>query len=220
MSTPSTGTCGEDGTCVRLGIFGGTFDPIHFGHLSAAEQVREQLNLSKVIFVPTGEPVFKKDAEVSPAHDRLAMLRLATASNPYFEVSSMEIDRQGLTYTIDTLRELRNSYPATVSFFFITGADAMVTIPQWKDADQFFRYARFVAITRPGHPIDEAEKAQLRDCSLSVEYLEVPAFQISSSFIREQASQGRSIRYVTPEPVQDYIADHKLYAPFASAKTR
>ena len=204
---------GCDGEPARLGIMGGTFDPIHIGHLACAEQAREAFSLDAVIFVPAGVPVFKKDRAVTPAADRLAMCRLAVASNPAFDVSALEIERGGDTYTVDTLRELRAHYPENVELFFITGADAVYHIVQWRESAAIANLARLIAVTRPGYVLSEERKRFIEASgSFAIDYLEVTALAISSSDLRQRVSCGRSIRYLTMQSVHDYIRDAGLYA--------
>ena len=204
---------GRDGGPARLGIMGGTFDPIHIGHLACAEQAREAFSLDAVIFVPAGVPVFKKDRAVTPAADRLAMCRLAVASNPAFDVSALEIERGGDTYTVDTLRELRAHYPENVELFFITGADAVYHIVQWRESAAIANLARLIAVTRPGYVLSEERKRFIEASgSFAINYLEVTALAISSSDLRQRVSCGRSIRYLTMQSVHDYIRDAGLYA--------
>ena len=191
---------------------GGTFDPIHFGHLVAAEEALVQFNLDKVIFMPTGSPAAKVQAEVSAAEHRYLMTVLATAGNPDFDVSRMEVDREGLTYTIDTLRALRETYGPAAELFFITGADAVWEIVEWKDAADVAGLATFIAATRPGYDLDEArashDEAQTR---FMIEYIEVPALAISSTDLRSRVKARRPIRYLTPDSVVSYIEKHGLY---------
>ena len=189
----------------RVGVMGGTFDPIHHGHLVAASEVAARFNLDEVVFVPTGAPSFKQDQEVTEAEHRYLMTVIATASNPQFTVSRVDIDRTGLTYTVDTLRDLKNQRPDD-ELFFITGADAIAQILSWKDADHLFDMARFVAVTRPGHKIDVGGLPQDR-----VEVLEVPAMAISSTDCRERTRNGLPVWYLVPDGVVQYIAKHGLY---------
>ena len=140
----------------RLGIMGGTFDPIHYGHLVAAEQAFDDLSLDVVVFMPAGRPAFKLDKKVTSGEDRYAMTLLATSDNPHFLASRFEVDREGVTYTADTLRLLRGLYPANVEFYFITGADAITEIVAWRDAEDIARLAHLVAATRPGYDLDRA----------------------------------------------------------------
>ncbi len=196
----------------RLGIMGGTFDPIHYGHLVTAEQAREALDLDLVLFMPAGRPAFKLDEDVSDAEDRYAMTILATAANSAFDASRFEIDREGVTYTIDTLRALREYYPDNVKLFFITGADAILDLATWHDAEGMAKLATFIAATRPGYDIDQA-RARLTNSGVAfdVRYIEIPALAISSTNIRERVSRGKSVRYLTSESVIGYIRKNGLY---------
>ena len=196
----------------RLGIMGGTFDPIHHGHLVAAEQAFDDLTLDLVVFMPAGNPAFKQGRDVTSAEDRYAMTLLATADNPHFVASRFEIDREGVTYTSDTLRLLRGLYPPNVEFYFITGADAIAEIVSWRDADQIARLAHLVGATRPGYDLDRAWDA-IADSGLEfdVTYLSVPALAISSSYLRERVRAGQSLRYLTPDSVTGYLHKHALY---------
>ena len=203
---------GADGAPARLGIMGGTFDPIHIGHLATAEQAREAYGLDAVVFVPAGNPVFKKHRRVTPAADRLALCRLAVASNPAFCVSALEIERGGDTYTVDTLRELRAHYPDNVELFFITGADAVAHIVKWRESAAIADLAHLIAVTRPGYALTAERKREIEDeGSFDVSYLEVTALAISSSDLRARLREGRSIRYLTMQSVRDYIMEHGLY---------
>ncbi len=196
----------------RLGIMGGTFDPIHYGHLVTAEQAREALELDLVLFMPAGSPAFKQDRRVSDAEDRYAMTLLATAANAAFDASRFEIDRPGVTYTIDTLRALRSYYPDNVKLFFITGADAIMDLLTWHDAAAMASLATFIAATRPGYDIDQAsERVAASGVPFDVRYIEIPALAISSTNIRERVSRGKSVRYLTSESVIGYIRKNGLY---------
>jgi len=202
----------DPNTLFRLGIMGGTFDPIHIGHLACAEQVRENLNLDAVIFIPAGVPVYKKHLSVTPAHHRFEMCRLACGSNPLFDASSIEIDRVGDTYTVDTLRELRAYYPDNVELYFITGADAVFHIIQWHESSAIADLANFIAVTRPGYALSDEQKSALeRHSRFSITYTEVTALAISSSDLRLRVKEGKSIRYLTMQCVSDYIINHGLY---------
>lgn len=185
---------------------GGTFDPIHLGHLVAASEVAHRFGLNEVIFVPTGQPWQKADRHVSPARHRHAMTLIATAADPRFTVSTVDIDRAGPTYTVDTLRELRSMLGPQRPLAFITGADALNQILTWRDHDEVLRLARLIGVSRPGHaltapPLPEA----------SVSLIEVPALAISSSDIRARVAAGRPIRYLVPDGVDHYIAKTGLY---------
>jgi len=190
----------------RIGIVGGTFDPIHHGHLVAASEVADRFALDEVVFVPTGQPWQKTDVKVSPAEDRYLMTVIATASNPRFHVSRVDIDRPGPTYTVDTLRELRTVYGPEAELFFITGADALAKILSWKDADQLFSLAHFVGVTRPGF---ELSGAHLPKDAVSL--VEVPAMAISSTDCRARVAAGKPVWYLVPDGVVQYIAKRGLY---------
>lgn len=203
---------GSDGAPARLGIMGGTFDPIHIGHLACAEQAREAYRLDAVVFVPTGIPAFKRDRAVTPAADRLRMCRLAVLPNPHFDVSDIEIARGGVTYTVDTLRQLRAHYPANVELYFITGADSILSIARWRESAAIASLVRFIAVTRPGYQVTDAFKDELaRLGDYQVDYLEVTALAISSSALRERVARGFSLRYLTTLSVCDYIERSGLY---------
>lgn len=197
----------------RLGIMGGTFDPIHQGHLVCAEQTREAFDLDAVVFIPTCQPVFKRGQRIAPAHHRLEMCRLATLDNPYFDVSSLEIDRGGDTYTVDTLRILREHYPANVELYFIAGADAISSIAHWKNAAEMGALARFVGVDRPGYELSEAQRmAIIQEAQgITLSFITIEAIALSSSELRKRMEAGKSIRYLTPRVVADYIACHSLY---------
>jgi nicotinate-nucleotide adenylyltransferase len=190
----------------RVGIMGGTFDPIHHGHLVAASEVASRFELDEVVFVPTGQPWQKADEKVSPAEDRYLMTVIATASNPRFSVSRVDIERPGKTYTIDTLREMREIHGPDVELFFITGADALSEILSWRDADELSHLAHFIGCTRPGH--------KLTDPGLpggGVSLVEVPALAISSTECRERVRAGEPVWYLVPDGIVQYINKRGLY---------
>ena len=189
---------------------GGTFDPVHHGHLLTAEEALWQFELDEVVFVPTGRPWMKQDREVSPAEDRYLMVVIATSSNPSFSVSRLEIEREGPTYTVDTLRALREQYAEAIDLFFITGADAMLEIFQWKDSEETLSLAHFIAATRPGYDLSAFERGALTQHP-NVTVMTIPALAISSSDIRDRVRKGRPIRYLVPEGVQTYIDKAGLY---------
>lgn len=197
----------------RLGIMGGTFDPIHIGHLACAEQVRDAYNLDGVVFMPAGDPWMKRGRALAPAEDRFAMVRLAVRDNPRFDVSRLEIDRAGETYTVDTLRALKAHYPENVEIYFISGADAVFRILEWRDAREVASLARLVAVTRPGYEISDARSKYMRTHAsiMHISQLEVTALSISSTDLREKVRTGKSIRYLVPQVVADYIKEHGLY---------
>ena len=189
----------------RLGVMGGTFDPIHHGHLVAASEVGHAFALDEVVFVPTGRREEKDVA--SRAEDRYLMTVIATASNPRFSVSRVDIDRPGITYTIDTLRELHAARP-DAELFFITGADALARIMSWQDVDELFSLAHFVGCTRPGHRLTATG---LPDGKVSL--IEIPALTISSSACRARVAKGEPIWYLVPDGIVQYIAKRHLYQP-------
>ncbi|WP_194411504.1 nicotinate-nucleotide adenylyltransferase [Microbacterium cremeum] len=187
----------------RIGVMGGTFDPIHHGHLVAASEVAQWFDLDEVVFVPTGRPWQKE--EVSPSEHRYLMTVIATASNPRFTVSRVDIDRSGPTYTIDTLRDLKALRP-DAELFFITGADAIAQILSWRDHDELWDLAHFVAVSRPGHVLNTDGLP-----SDDVSQLEIPALAISSTDCRDRVTRGHPVWYLVPDGVVQYIAKHHLY---------
>ena len=187
----------------RIGVMGGTFDPIHNGHLVAASEVADAFALDEVIFVPTGEPWHKNP--VMSAEHRYLMTVIATAANPRFTVSRVEIDRPGTTYTVDTLTQIAEDHPGA-DLFFISGADAIAQILAWKDLDKLWPLATFIAVTRPGHKLQLPE---VPEASMSL--LEVPALAISSSDVRDRIGDGKPVWYLVPDGVVQYIGKHKLY---------
>ncbi|MEV0458882.1 nicotinate-nucleotide adenylyltransferase [Catellatospora methionotrophica] len=190
----------------RIGIMGGTFDPIHHGHLVAASEVADRYALDEVVFVPTGQPWQKTEHAVTPAEDRYLMTVIATASNPRFSVSRVDVDRVGKTYTVDTLRELRDQYGEKTELFFITGADALSKILSWKDADQLFELAHFVGVTRPGFALTDAHLP-----ADVVSLVQVPAMAISSTDCRRRVASGQPVWYLVPDGVVQYITKRHLY---------
>ena len=194
----------------RVGVMGGTFDPIHHGHLVAASEVAQSFDLDEVVFVPTGKPWQK--SKVSKGEHRYLMTVIATASNPRFTVSRVDIDREGATYTVDTLRDLHEQMP-DAELFFISGADAVEQIFSWKDVDELWEMAHFIAVSRPGH--------ELSLSGLSGEHvslLEVPALAISSTDCRARVARGYPVWYLVPDGVVQYIAKHSLYSTEEVAK--
>jgi nicotinate-nucleotide adenylyltransferase len=194
---------------------GGTFDPIHHGHLVSASEVAARFHLDEVVFVPTGQPWQKHETDVTTSEHRYLMTVIATASNPRFTVSRVDIDRPGPTYTIDTLHDLRAQRGAETEMFFITGADALAQILTWKDADELFALAHFIGVTRPGHHLSTEGLPTGR-----VSLLEVPAMAISSTDCRARVRRGDPVWYLVPDGVVQYIAKHRLYpraAPAAAA---
>jgi len=185
---------------------GGTFDPVHHGHLVAASEVASLFGLDEVIFVPTGAPWQKSDRAVSPAEDRYLMTVIATASNPRFSVSRVDIDRDGPTFTIDTLRDLKAERGEGTDFFFITGADALEQIFSWRDAEELFELAHFIGVTRPGHNLADPGLPPGR-----VSLVEVPAMAISSTGCRERVRHGEPVWYLVPDGIVQYINKRGLY---------
>jgi nicotinate-nucleotide adenylyltransferase len=195
-------------TARRVGVMGGTFDPIHHGHLVAASEVQAWFDLDEVVFVPTGDPWQKSDRVVTPAEHRYLMTVIATASNPRFSVLRVDIDRAGPTYTVDTLRDLKVTMP-DAELYFITGADALADIFTWRAADDLFELAQFVGCTRPGHEMDPATLAAIP--SDRVTMVEIPALAISSTDCRSRTRRGEPVWYLVPDGVVQYIAKHHLY---------
>jgi nicotinate-nucleotide adenylyltransferase len=189
----------------RIGVMGGTFDPVHHGHLVAASEVGSRFQLDEVVFVPTGEPWQKTDRQVSAAEDRYLMTVIATASNPSFTVSRADIDRDGPTYTIDTLTEMHETYP-DAELFFITGADALEQILSWHKVDEMFEYAHFIGVTRPGYRLNGEHLP-----GGSVTLVEVPAMAISSTGCRDRVAAGEPVWYLVPDGVVQYISKRGLY---------
>ncbi|MDF2839438.1 MAG: nicotinate (nicotinamide) nucleotide adenylyltransferase [Clostridia bacterium] len=199
---------------LKYAIMGGTFDPIHFGHLSAAEEVRVRLNCQKVIFIPSGKPPHKKEYEVSDSIHRYAMTLLAMSTNPNFEISDIEINRKGYTYTLDTIKQLREIYGKEVELLFITGADAVLEIETWYKVDELLKICSFAAVTRPGY---DKTKLEQKLHELQSKYngelhiVDVPGLSISSTDLRKRIMEGTSLRYLVPEAVEEYINNHGLY---------
>jgi nicotinate-nucleotide adenylyltransferase len=192
----------------RLGVMGGTFDPIHHGHLVAASEVLSWFDLDEVVFVPTGQPYQKLDREVAPAEHRYLMTVVATASNPRFTVSRVDIDRPGPTYTIDTLTDLAAAHPDT-DLYFITGADALSDILGWRSAQEMFALAHFVGCTRPGYDMSASTLDRMPRDRVTV--VEIPALTISSTDCRQRTARGEPVWYLVPDGVVQYISKHRLY---------
>lgn len=194
----------------RIGIMGGSFNPVHLGHLVAADEALHAFALDQVLFVPAGRPWQKEDIPVAPAQDRYLMCLVATASHPAFSVSRLELDLQGPTYTVDTLGILGEQL-GDVDLYFITGADAVMDILSWKDPAEVLRRARFIACTRPGYDLTQLSKALPPGMEDRVEIMEIPALAISSTDIRLRVKTGRSIRYLVPDAVAAMIDKAGLY---------
>jgi nicotinate-nucleotide adenylyltransferase len=195
----------------RLGVMGGTFDPIHHGHLVAASEVASRFQLDEVVFVPTGQPWQKVDRDVSAAEDRYLMTVIATASNPRFSVSRVDVDREGPTYTVDTLRDIREERGGDVDLYFITGADALTQILTWHKVHELFELAHFVGCTRPGVELDTTVIDQLPVDRVTV--MEIPALAISSTACRKRVHELDPIWYLVPDGIVQYIAKRGLYHP-------
>ncbi|HOB22272.1 MAG: nicotinate-nucleotide adenylyltransferase [Firmicutes bacterium] len=205
----------------RYGIMGGTFDPIHFGHLVAAEEARAVLGLEYVFFVPSGRPPHKKERPITKAEHRYLMTVLATATNPSFKVSRVDITRPGYSYTVDTISAFREMLGPDCELYFITGADAILQILSWKDVDRLFASCYLIAATRPGYDLSQLRAsfgASWQRYSDKIKTLEVPALAISSSEIRRRVAAGEPIRYLLPESVVQYIYKHGLYGAHRQVK--
>lgn len=194
-----------------IGIMGGTFDPIHLGHLVVAERAREELALDEILFIPCGVPALPKPYPVTPGEHRYAMAVLATAGHPQFRVSRLEIDRAGPSYTVDTLRTLRAQRGEREAFFFITGADAILQLEAWHDPEALLCLCRFVAVPRPGYDLSRLTEALPPPYSEAVIQLPGPTLDISATDLRARVQAGRSIRYLVPEAVEVYLRKHGLY---------
>lgn len=202
------------GESITLGIMGGTFDPIHIGHLITAEEARQQFKLDHVIFIPAGNPPHKEQRHVTPAEHRYLMTMLAVVDNPYFTVSRLEIDNEQPSYTIDTVRRFFQIYKQGLKLFFITGADAILDIKTWKDYEELLETCSFIAATRPGYPFHKLKNifgSSFSEITQKIHLLEIPAMAISSTYIRQRIAQGKTIKYLTPEPVEQYIYKNRLY---------
>ena len=199
---------------MRVGVLGGTFDPVHLGHLAIAEEVRIKLDLDRVIFIPAGQPRLRADEYLTPAIDSLRMVELATADNPRFQVCDIEIQRSGPTFTVDTLVELGQRLDPDTSLYFIVGADILGQFHRWKDPEKVLEACHLVVVSRAGHQDDDwPEWFQGADSAKDkVTQLEIPMVDISGTEIRRRASLGESVRHLVPDLVAEYIQDRKLYA--------
>ncbi|MEW6172835.1 MAG: nicotinate-nucleotide adenylyltransferase [Bacillota bacterium] len=197
---------------MRLGLMGGTFDPIHYGHLAAAEAVRHELELVKVVFVPAGQPPHKTGHQVSPAVHRVAMVRLAVASNPLFELSDIEVGRPGPSYTVDTVSAYRCLYPEA-EIYFLTGTDAVAEIASWHRFDELLKLCRMISAVRPGCAREVQDRlAQLPESiRCRIRLVEVPGVAVSSTEIRDRVRLRKPVKYLLPETVEEYIIQHGLY---------
>lgn len=199
---------------LRYAIMGGTFDPIHFGHLAAAEAVKEELHCDKVLFIPSGNPPHKKMRTLTDVKHRFTMTAMAVSSNPDFELSNIEISRTGYTYTLDTVKQLLDFYNNNVELIFITGADAILEVETWYKVEELLKLCSFVAVNRPGY---EKSKLEQKLQYLQSKYnsrlysIDVPGLNISSTDIRNRVKEGRSIKYLVPEEIEKYIYKYELY---------
>lgn len=197
---------------MRIGVMGGTFDPVHIGHLAAAEEARAQLGLEQVIFVPAGIPPHKMDEEVLPAKHRLAMVKLAISSNSHFTVSRVDIDRPGPSYTVDTIKLLRDELGAETEIYFIMGSDSLMELPTWHEPRQLIHLCRLAVMTRPGYNIDlESLDEVLPGISSRVQFIDMPHLAISSSDLQWRVREGLPIKYQVPQEVEEYIYAYSLY---------
>lgn len=194
-----------------IGIMGGTFDPIHYGHLLIAEESRVEFDLDKVLFVTSGQPPHKKDYAVSDAEQRHAMAILATEGNSHFEPSRTELDREGPSYAVDTVEECLRTYGSDAELYFITGADAILEILTWHQPERLRCMCKFIAAARPGYDFDELRLRLPREFLDQIICLETPGIHISSTELRARVKTGKSIRYMVPEPVRAYIEHQRLY---------
>jgi nicotinate-nucleotide adenylyltransferase len=198
----------------RLGIAGGTFDPIHIGHLIIAEIARQEFNLDKILFIPTGTPPHKMGYGVTPSYQRYEMTKAAIMDNPYFEISALEVEREGITYSIDTLKELKKIYSDKTEFFFIIGGDTLLEVRTWKDAEKVVKGCSLLVYSRPGcdKSREEAEAELLRrNMGASVYFIHGPMLDVSSTDIRQRVMTGKTIRYMVPPMVEEYIYSNSLY---------
>lgn len=195
----------------RIGIMGGTFDPIHFGHLIIAEESRYRFQLERVLFIPAGNPPHKPDEPISNREDRFRMTELAIEGNPGFEMSDIEFKREGPSFTVDTLRELKTIYGEEASLFFITGADSILDIPKWYKPDEIVRLCTLIAAVRPGYDLKDVEQKLPKNYLTNIEFLETPEIDISSTEIRRRVATGEPIKYLLPLAVENYIFSKGLY---------
>lgn len=198
---------------MNIGVMGGTFDPVHLGHIAVAEEARERLNVVTVLFVPAGQPWLKAGSPISPAKHRVSMLRLALADKPYFELSTMEIDRTGPSYAVDTIAGLKSKLDAEDEIFFILGWDSLAELPRWREPLRLVEMCHLVVAPRPGYSAPDLKilEAAIPGLSQRMIMLDRPQVDISAVEIRERVARGLSIRHLVPEPVEKYIKQHRLY---------
>jgi nicotinate-nucleotide adenylyltransferase len=198
---------------VKVGVLGGTFDPVHLGHLAMAEAARESLDLEEVILVPAGRPITKTPGRVTSSEHRLEMLRLAASGSPYLSVSTIEIERPGPSYTVDTVTELRRQYQGNNEIYFILGWDSLAQLTEWREPARIIEMCRLVAVPRPGCPRPDLKllESSIPGITQRVILLEKPRIDISASTIRELAARGESTDHLVPGAVAEYIREHRLY---------
>ena len=208
----------EQARVSRLGVLGGSFDPIHFAHLLMADTVREALGLDRVLFMPAAQQPLKRGKPATPAEQRAAMVQLAIAGNPYFALSTVDLDRTGPSYTADSMERLREEWggPQQVAMWFIIGTDSLLTMPQWREPGRILAHTRLAVIQRPSSSTDAAGsmdglEAQVPGIKAAIDWVPAPLMEISSTDMRERVRTGRSIRYRTPDAVCEYIESHSLY---------
>ena len=199
---------------MNIGVLGGTFDPIHLGHLIVAEEVRAQLDLAEMLFVAAGQPWLKRDSPISAAEHRVQMVRLAIATKPYFKLSTIEVERPGPSYTVDTIAELQGQLDAEDRLFFILGWDNLAQLPRWREPSRLVKMCRLVAVPRVGYPAPDLDslEAIIPGLSQATILLDRPHIDINASVIRTRVAQGLSIHHLVPEAVERYIRQHRLYA--------
>ena len=198
---------------LNIGVLGGTFDPVHKAHIVVAEEARARLDLTEILFVPAAQTPLKEDYPMSTVEHRVQMVSLAVADYPYFKLSTVEIDRPGPSYTVDTIVELRDKLGAENELFFIVGWDSLAQLHRWKEPSKLVQVCRLVAVPRPGYSLPDLNSLEtaVPGLSRSVIVLDKPEIDISATEIRERVAQGLSIRHLVPEPVAEYIKQHKLY---------
>ena len=189
---------------MKIGILGGTFNPVHLGHLILAQEAYRHFSLEKVLFIPSRVPPHKEATPLAAPEHRYNMVDIAIDSNPVFEASDIELKRQKTSYSVDTLRELKNTYGSNTEIYFLTGSDSLQELSSWKDVDEVLRLCRFVVATRPMFPMENPPE--------NTELLVIPSVEISSSDVRQRVAENKSIRYLVPDGVRQYILDNKLYA--------
>jgi len=209
-------------SAVNIGVMGGTFDPIHNGHLAMAQETRISLNLGRIVFVPAGQPWMKSARPLTPAVHRLEMVRLAIAPYPYFRLSRIEIDRAGPTYTIDTITELRAQLAVGDELYFILGWDSLAQLPQWRDVSRLIQLCRLVAIPRPGYSLPDLKllESNIPGLSQRLVLMDKPVIDISATDIRDRVAQGLPISHLVPAPVEEYIKQHRLYMLHGNQEVR